>query len=359
MSMRRHIVIVDDEPVNLELAENALNGAYKLTKLISGEQLLKLLTRIRPDMILLDVQMPGMNGYEILEKINECPELSTIPVIFLTGLDSVDSEREGFRLGAKDFIRKPFDNEIMLARIRSQLELYIYRTQLEEIVEKKTQQVTDLQHVLTISWAEMIESRDGTTGNHVRNTTTYYEALINAMKNRPQYESDFPESTMGDILRASTLHDIGKIGISDAILKKPGPLNAEEFEQMRCHSQIGADMIGKIAAQTDFVVYLNLAWDMARYHHERWDGTGYPCKLRGTEIPVYVRALSIVDVYDALTSVRPYKRAFTHEEAMEIIHKDCGKFFDPSIFEVFIEIEQTIRDIAKEGMAADTAITAP
>lgn len=347
-SKRRHIAIVDDDPVNLELAENALSGSYRLTKLISGKQLLKFLDRIHPDMILLDVQMPEMNGYEVLERINQNDELNKIPVIFLTGQEGVTSEREGFRLGAKDFIKKPFDSEIMLARIHSQMELYICRTNLEEIIEEKTTKITKLQHVLTISWAEMIESRDGTTGNHVRNTTSYYKILINALLASPKYAGQLPEGKESDLFRASALHDIGKIGISDTILKKPGPLDHDEFELMKRHSQIGANMIGHIIDQTyvdDFLVY---AREMALCHHERWDGSGYPSGLKGPDIPLYVRALSIVDVYDALVSKRPYKAAFAHEQALEIIRNDTGKFFDPDIFEMFMENEETIASLPKD-----------
>lgn len=343
----KHIAIVDDEPVNLALAENALKGNYKLTKLVSGEQLLRFLKRIKPDMILLDVQMPDMNGYEVLSKLSEDPNTKDIPVIFLTSQDGADSEKMGFRLGAKDFIKKPFDNEIMHARIQSQMELYTYRTHLEDIIEEKATQIANLQHVLTVSWAEMIESRDGTTGAHVRNTTSYFKLLVNELAKQQSHANELPEAIVGELLRASTLHDIGKIGISDTILKKPGPLDKEEFKQMQMHSQIGADMIDKIMTKTDFDNFLNYAKAMARFHHERWDGSGYPCGLNGLEIPVYVRALSIVDVYDALTSVRPYKRAFTHTEALEIINEESGKFFDPDIFATFINIEDKISNIVK------------
>lgn len=344
---KRHIVVVDDEPVNLDLAENALGGQYKLTKLISGEQLLKFLNRVKPDMILLDVQMPGMNGYEVMKKIRENEATDKVPVIFLTGQEGVYSEREGFRLGAKDFIKKPFDNEIMQARVRSQMELHVYHTDLERIIEQKTAEITDLQHVLTISWAEMIESRDGTTGSHVRNTTAYFEILLEAMRRNSLYAENINDDILSELYRASTLHDIGKIGISDTILKKPGPLDRAEFETMKTHSRIGADMIDKIISETYFDSFLRLARDMALYHHERWDGTGYPCGLRGTEIPFYVRALSIVDVYDALTSVRPYKKAFTHNEALGIINHDSGKFFDPEIFDMFMQNEKAIAELGK------------
>lgn len=349
-SSKKHIVVVDDEPVNLALAENALNGNYKLTKLISGDQLFKFLTRKKPDMILLDVQMPDMDGYEVLRRLSEDPLQKDIPVIFLTSQSDAASEKRGFRLGAKDFIRKPFDNEIMLARIKSQMELYDYRTHLEDVIDEKAAQITNLQHVLTISWAEMIESRDGTTGAHVRNTTAYFELLVKELASQPKHEAELPEALLSELLRASTLHDIGKIGISDTILKKPGPLDKDEFLQMKLHSQIGADMIGKIMTQTDFDTFLHYAKAMANFHHERWDGTGYPSGLKGLDIPIYVRALSVVDVYDALTSVRPYKRAFTHQEAMAIIDGDCGKFFDPDIFSAFVKIEDRVASLKKEGV---------
>ncbi|MEG0306111.1 MAG: response regulator [Oscillospiraceae bacterium] len=345
---RRHIAIVDDDKVNLELAENALGDYYKITKLISGQQLLKFLTRVKPDMILLDVQMTDMNGYEVMQIISQNPEYKKIPVIFLTGQDTVFSEREGFRLGAKDFIKKPFDNEIMLARIRSQMELHIYQTDLEEIVKEKTEHISILQHVITISWAEMVESRDGTTGSHIRNTTAYFEILIRALHENEKYKYEFGSENLNDLLRASALHDIGKISISDTVLKKPGPLNKEEFEQMKQHSRKGADLIDKIVAKTHNDAFLNCARDMALYHHERWDGSGYPCGISGTDIPFYVRALSIVDVYDALTSLRPYKEAFSHDDAMLILKSENKCFFDPGIFEVFMENEQLIKEMPKD-----------
>lgn len=334
---RKHIVMVDDNPVNLDLAEGVLKDTYKLTKLISGEQLLRFLRRVKPHMILLDIQMPGMDGYQTLKEIKKNPDWAGIPVIFITGQKDMDSEREGLRLGAKDFITKPFDHVIMLSRIRSQIELYEYQMELEEIVRKKTKEIQDLQHVITVGWAEAIESRDGTTGSHVRNTTRYFEALLKAFLARPGYEAAFSPQVVNDLLRASSLHDIGKISISDLVLKKPGPLNREEFESMKQHSKIGADMIQKIIDNTRFDSFLTYAKEMALYHHERWDGSGYPMGLREEQIPVYVRLLSIADVFDALTSVRPYKRAFTYEEAMEIMQKDRGKFFSPELFDLFKE----------------------
>lgn len=348
--VQRHIVIVDDEPVNLELAERALAGKYKITKLISGVQLMTLLTRLQPDMILLDVQMPDLNGYEVITQIMANPKTKNIPVIFLTGQDSLASERKCLMLGAKDFIRKPFDSDIMLVRVDTQMELYLYRMDLEAVIEKNTQQISELQQLLTLGIAEIIESRDGTTGCHVRNTTAYFEILIRELAKMPEYEEEMNEEIIEDLLRASTLHDIGKVGISDAILKKPGPLDKMEFAEMKKHSEIGANMIEKIEAQASYDSFLSYAKDMAWFHHEKWDGTGYPCGLKGQLIPAYVRALSIVDVYDALTSVRPYKRAFTHEEALDIITQDNGKFYDPAIYDTFMRMNEAIREVEKVGL---------
>lgn len=342
---RRHIVVVDDNPVNLNLAEGMLKNIYKVTKLICGEQLLKLLTRVKPDMILLDIQMPGMNGYETLQKIKENPQWKNIPVIFITGQKDIESEQEGFRLGAQDFIRKPFHTEVVLSRIHSQLELYEYRTDLEHIIQEKTAKIDELQHIITSSWAEMVESRDGTTGSHVRNTSHYYDALLKILAGTGKYEKDFPEEKQKDLVRASIMHDIGKIGISDQVLKKPGPLTKEEFECMKEHTTIGADMIQKMINDTNTFNFLHYAKNMALYHHERWSGTGYPCGIEGEQIPVYVRILSIVDVYDALTSVRPYKKAFSHEDALEIMQEERNEFFCPTIFDLFLENHHIIKDI--------------
>lgn len=340
---RKHIAIVDDNPVNLDLAESVLREEYKVTKLISGEQLLKLLLRVKPDMILLDIQMPGIDGYQTMRTIRENPAWKNIPIIFVTGQRDIASEREGFRLGAKDFITKPFDPAVMQSRIRSQLELYQYQTELEELINQKTKEIEELQHVITVGWAEAIESRDGTTGSHVRNTTRYYGVFLQILSTLPSYKAQLLPGVVEDLMRASAMHDIGKIGISDIVLKKPGPLNAEEFSQMRLHSRIGADMIQKIIDSSHLNEFLFYAREMALSHHERWDGTGYPCGLKGEAIPFYVQALSIVDVFDALTSVRPYKRAFTYEETMEIMHRDREKFYSPELFDIFESNGEALR----------------
>lgn len=336
--IRQHIVVVDDNPVNLDLAETVLQNEYKVTKLISGEQLLKFLMRVKPDIILLDIQMPGLDGFETLKEIRKNHQYKGIPVIFLTGQKDTVSEREGLQLGAQDFIGKPFDSAVMLTRIHAQLELYEYRNNLEQVVREKTKQVADLHRTITESWAEMVESRDGTTGSHVRNTTVYFRKFIAILLEKPEYASSFSDEMVEDLSWASTIHDIGKIGISDNVLKKPGPLTEEEMTDMKRHSAIGASVIQKIMNSTvTDDQFLDYAREMALWHHERWDGTGYPQGLRGDVIPIYVQILSIVDVYDALTSVRPYKRAFTHEEALKIILTDSGEFFNPDLVNIFMD----------------------
>ena len=284
--------------------------------------------------------MPGMTGFQALAEIRKSVRYRDIPVIFLTGQKDTDSERRGLQLGAQDFIGKPFDSEVMLARVHAQLELYEYRMNLEQMVQEKTRQIADLHRTITECWAEMVESRDGTTGGHVRNTTRYFKLFLSILKDVPEYAMQFTDEVFDELSWASTTHDIGKIGISDSILKKPGPLTAEEMTEMQRHSVLGANILQKIISSTATNDrFLDYAREMALWHHERWDGTGYPQGLKGGAIPLYVQVLSIVDVYDALRSVRPYKRAFTHREALDIIQQDSGKFFNPALITVFMKYE--------------------
>lgn len=317
----------------------------KIKHALSGMEAINSVQKHAYDMVLMDYMMPGMDGYETLKYIRGNELWKEIPVIFLTAQQDIASEREGFRIGANDFIVKPFDNIVMLARVHSQLELYQYQTELKHIINTKTLEIESLQHVITVSWAEIIESRDGTTGSHVRNTTLYFKELFGILQNMPLYREAISEYNMNDLLRASSLHDIGKVGISDLILKKPGALSIREFDMMKLHTKIGADMISKIIDHTNPDPFLLYARDMAFFHHERWDGMGYPSGLKGNEIPLYVQILSIADVFEALTAVRPYKRAFTFDEALEIMSGDRGKFYNPELFDVFYSQRDKIHAI--------------
>lgn len=377
--VKKHILAVDDVPANLKYAEQLLGDTYRLTLAISGAQALKFLTKAEPDLILLDINMPEMDGCAVLTRLKENPVTEKIPVIILTSDADSAMEMKCLSLGAVDFIRKPFVTEIMLSRIETHIELSGYRHKLEYMVNEKTAVIERLQDVMSTCFAELVESRDGTTGGHIKNTTRYFSVFLEELSKHEKYRSILTPHYMRSLVRAAPLHDIGKIGINDSVLRKESALDKEEFEHMKTHtsiggdtfrnifssvegvhhhSQMGADALERIwdtmeipeSADTDF---LHIARDMALYHHERWNGTGYPTGIGGEEIPLCARILSIVDVYDALTSKRSYKEAYSHEKALEIIIKDRGVFFDPELTDIFISISDRIEEclLTKEQTA--------
>lgn len=253
MDQQKHILVVDDVPSNLKFAEQLLEGKFKLTFVISGAQALKYLWKNTPDLILLDINMPEMDGYETIQHIKEIPEAYKIPVIFLTSECDNKTEIKCFQLGAVDFIRKPFVTEIMLSRINTQLELYAYRSELEELVEQKTAAVRTksliierLQDIMSTCFAELVESRDGTTGGHIKNTTRYFKIFVDELRKRPEYADYLTDDVIRNLVRAAPLHDIGKIGINDNILRKESTLSQEEFEYMKSHTKIGGETFQKI-----------------------------------------------------------------------------------------------------------------
>lgn len=336
--MKKHILIVDDNVTNLKIAEKTLKEYYKVTLLISGAQTLKFLNKNRPDLILLDINMPGMNGYETLKEIKKNEELVDIPVIFLTANIDSESEVSGIELGAVDFIKKPFIPQSMLSRIKLHLEVRGYRQELEEIVKEKTEMVERLQDVIIVSLAELVEFRDENTGGHVKRTAIYAKEIIEGLIERGIYSDILTEEYAFDTIRSAPLHDIGKIGINDATLLKNGSLDRDEFEFMKQHTNLGGQALQKMIDETSGESFLYIAKDMAKYHHEKWDGTGYPEGLKGDEIPLCARVMAIADVYDALTTRRPYKKAFSHEEAVKIIMEGRGTNFDPILIDVFEEL---------------------
>lgn len=375
-TVKKHILVVDDVPANLKFAQKLLGESYRLTLASSGAQALKFLKKTVPELILLDINMPEMDGCAVLAELKKDPSTANIPVIILTAEADSDMELKCLELGAVDFIRKPFVTEIMLSRIETQLELSLYRHKLEDMVDEKTAVIERLQDVMSYCFAELVESRDGTTGGHIKNTTRYFAVFLDELAELDEYKDILTPEYRRNLVRAAPLHDIGKIGINDSVLRKEAALSQEEFEHMKTHtniggntfmhifssvegvthhSQLGADTFEKIFdtmnigenADTDF---LHTAKDMALYHHERWNGTGYPTGISGDEIPLCARILSIVDVYDALTSKRSYKEAFPHEKAMKIIIEDRGVFFDPALTDVFVSISDKIEQclIAKE-----------
>lgn len=334
----RHILVIDDNVTNLKLAENTLKPYYKVSLLISCAQTLKFLAKHRPDLILLDINLPDMDAYETLAKIKENKELENIPVIFLTSRSDSEIEVKGFELGAVDFITKPFVSQSMLSRVIMHLELSEYRTQLEEKIYEKTQMIENLQDVMMLSLAELVECRDENTGGHVKRTAEYVRILANELVEAGVYSDILTPEYVKDIIKSAPLHDIGKIGINDATLLKMGSLDEDEFEYMKKHVELGAISLQKMINETDKESFLYTARDMAHYHHEKWDGTGYPSGLKGEEIPISARIMAIADVYDALTTKRPYKEPFSHEDTVNIIIEGREKGFDPNIIDVFKEI---------------------
>lgn len=291
--------------------------------------------------------MPGMNGFETLSTIKSIPRLSKIPVIFLTALNDQKNEIKCLKLGAVDFIAKPFVPELMLSRIKLHLELSSYRKNLEGLVNEKTQTIENLQDTMVIGLAELVECRDGETGGHIKRTAKYLEILVKSMEEQRLYSDILTSDYVHNMIRSAPLHDIGKIGISDNVLLKQGSFDEAEREYMQQHTILGGRALQKVINSTDGESFLYVAKDMALCHHEKWDGTGYPYGLYKEQIPLCARIMAIADVYDALTSKRPYKKPFTHEKAVQIILEGKGTQFDPDIVDIFKTIAYKFDKISK------------
>jgi putative two-component system response regulator len=322
--------VVDDNDTNLLVAEEALESQYDVVTMPSAAKMFELLEKITPDLILLDIKMPGMNGLEALARLKSGNTHVGIPVILLTSLTDSSVEAQGFELGAVDFISKPFSAPVLLNRIRNHLNI-------NELIRERTAKIEQLQNGVVLVLADIVENRDKGTGGHIERVTLYIELLMSAMIVREVYIDEMREWDMDIVISSARLHDVGKIAISDFILNKQGPLDKEEYEIIKTHAIMGGQIIDQIIARTGEVHFLHSAKMFASYHHENWDGSGYPHGLKGTDIPLQGRIMAIVDVYDALVSERPYKRNFTEEEAVDIIMADTGKRFDPKIAEVFYE----------------------
>jgi putative two-component system response regulator len=346
------IILVDDNPTNLMNGMNVLSTRYSVFTTPSAEKMFTLLEKHRSDLILLDIEMPEMNGYEAIKILKSKPETSDIPVIFLTGKNETNDELDGLTLGAIDYITKPFVPVLLLKRIEVHLlvesqkrtlesqreELENFNENLQQMVEEKTRTVFELQDSILKTVADLVESRDDITGGHIERTQRGVGILAEALGNHPRYGSEILDCDRKLLLQSSQLHDVGKISISDRILQKPGRLDPEEFEEMKKHTTFGVQIIERIEATTKASDFLKYAKIFAGTHHERWDGKGYPKGLKAEEIPIQGRVMALADVYDALTSVRPYKKAFPHEEAVKIISEGKGTQFDPVLTDLFLEV---------------------
>ncbi len=350
----KKIVLVDDSKSNLVTGKNALSNDYEVYSVASGERLFKLLENVLPDLILLDVEMPGMNGFEVLDRLKNMEDFLDVPVIFLTGKADAASELDGLSRGAVDYIAKPFSPPLLLQRVYHHLlmedqkkELKNFNENLQEMVDLKTQTVVELQNAIIQGVAEIVEFRDDVTGDHIEHTQQYLAILLAALEKSGLYEKELSQWESDFFLPSSQLHDVGKIAVSDTILLKPGKLTPEEFEAIKKHTTHGVTIIQHIARKATEVEFLKYAEVFAKTHHERWDGKGYPDGTREDETPLPGRMMAIVDVYDALVSTRPYKEAYSHEKAVEIIAEGKGTQFDPMLVEVFLSISDEFKEFSR------------
>jgi putative two-component system response regulator len=343
--MEKIIFVVDDNDTNLSVAKETLKGSYRVMTMPSAVKMFTLLEKITPDLILLDIEMPEMDGFESLRLLKNNNVQSDIPVVFLTSMSDASIEARGFEMGVIDFITKPFSAPVLINRIKTHLEIDELIRQRTGQLQQKTEQLEKMQNGIVFVLADMVENRDKGTGGHIERTTTYIKILVDAMMERGVY-ADALRAMDLDLLNSSArLHDIGKISISDVVLNKPGKLTDEEFEIMKTHSAEGVRIIDQIVSRTEDVEFLRNAKLFAGYHHERWDGRGYPHGSKETDIPLLGRIMAIVDVYDALVSERPYKKAFTADEAINIIVESSGKQFEPSIVDVFYETRDQFKAV--------------
>jgi putative two-component system response regulator len=282
--------------------------------------------------------MPEMDGFQVLEQLKADKEYKEIPVIFLTGIHDPEVEARGFTNGVVDFITKPFSTPVLLNRVKLHIDVNLL---IKEHTEKLARNHQNMIFIL----ADMVENRDSGTGGHIERTSEYVKVLVLEMQKREVYASEIKDWDLEMMGICAILHDIGKIGVTDMILNKPGKLTDEEFAQMKNHASNGAQIINRVITRTGDDEFLHNARLFAEYHHESWDGSGYPHGMKGLDIPIQGRIMAIADVYDALISERPYKPAFTHEKAVDIIMKDSGKRFDPDIANVFSDIHENFRKV--------------
>ena len=346
---RATIFVVDDDITNLVFAKKALADSYEVFTAPSAAKMLTLFATKIPDIILLDVDMPDIDGYAAIKIVKSNHKTEHIPVIFLTAKSNPESELEGLSLGAVDYISKPFSLPLLRKRIEVHLQLKEFTDKLQEMVEAKTKSVLKLQNKILGTVAELVESRDDVTGTHIQGTTRCLAYLLQAMRDNNEYKDEISQWDTDLIVQSAQLHDVGKISIKDSILQKPGKLTDEEFEQMKGHVEAGVRIIDQIAGDDEESEFLNYAKLLAGYHHEKWNGKGYPYGLAGEDIPLLGRLMAIADVYDALTSKRQYKEAFSHEKAIAIMTKEAGSHFDPKLIEVFLSIADRLRQMAERA----------
>jgi putative two-component system response regulator len=369
---RQTILIVDDEKSNLLLLNRILSPDYTILTAKSGQEALDRVfaadvgmnaanAATRPDLILLDIVMPDINGHEVCRQLQSSPAARDIPIIFLTASNSVEDEQRGLEMGAVDYIIKPVVPAIVRARVATHLQLKASADFLREKsafledksaflnaeVIRRTSEIQEIQDVTILMMASMAETRDNETGNHILRTQHYVRLLARHLAAHPRFRDDLNEETIDLLYKSAPLHDIGKVGIPDHILLKPGRLTPEEFEVMKTHTLLGQASIARAEKRLGKEVgFLGCAKEIACSHHEKWNGSGYPHGLAGDDIPVSARLMALADVYDALISRRVYKPAMSHEQAKDIIVQGSGQHFDADVVQAFLSMENEFIAIA-------------
>ncbi|MGY3903526.1 response regulator [Aeromonas lusitana] len=349
------ILVVDDTPDNLMLMADLLRDKYRVKVATNGEKALRILQGDPlPDLILLDIMMPGLSGLQVAERLQQETRTRHIPIIFLTAMAAMENEIQGLALGAVDYITKPISPPRVLARVDTQLKIKaatdFLRDQndfLEQEVRRRTREVMAIQEVTIQAMASLAETRDNETGNHIRRTQHYVKLLAELLRDHPRFRHFLNDEAIHLLFKSAPLHDIGKVGIPDHILLKPGRLTKEEFEVMMTHTTLGRDAIQRAEDQLGMSVdFLRLAKEIAYSHQEKWDGSGYPEGLAGDAIPISARLMAVADVYDALISRRVYKPGMPHEEAVDIIRQGGGWHFDPDVCAAFLSATDEFKAIA-------------
>ncbi len=341
------VVVVDDTPENLTILRIMLQSkGYRVLAFTSGQEALNAMAMSSPDLIMLDVMMPEMSGFEVCERLKADEALKDIPVLFISALAEVTDKVKAFAVGAVDYVTKPFSFEEVNARVdthlrlrKLKLEIEKHNLYLKELVNTQVREISDSQLATIKAISQLAEFRDNETGNHIERTGMLCRIIAEQLRCNPHYEKIISDDYLENIFHAAPLHDIGKVGIADSILLKPGKLTSEEFEIMKTHSVIGANTLQTVHSKYPKNAFVNMGIAIARAHHEKWDGSGYPDGLAGEDIPLAGRIMALADVYDALRSKRPYKDPFTHEKSCEIIMQGKGKHFDPAVVQAFQEVE--------------------
>jgi putative two-component system response regulator len=346
----------------MSLMNCVLEDEYKVKIANGGEKALQIVASDSPpDLILLDIMMPGMDGYEVCRRLKRDPKTMNIPVIFFSGMSGVDDEQKGLELGAVDYVPKPISVPIVMARVKNHLALSamanFLRDQndfLEREVAKRTREVMAIQDVTILAMTSLAETRDSETGHHIRRTQFYVKALAEKLRDHPRFAWFLMDTNINTLFKSAPLHDIGKVGIPDRILLKSGRLEPDEFDLMKTHTTLGHDAIERAETLLGTnVEFLSRAKSIALSHHEKWDGSGYPQGLVGDDIPIAARLMAVADVYDALISRRVYKLGMSHKRAVEIMIENRGTHFDADIIDAFVEIQEEFRAIAQRFAGSD------